>query len=332
MSRTKHCLSLCLPLVLLMSAGTVQAATLYVNCGTSVGLTSIGAALKVLQHSEEGGPNTVNVIGACHENVVIKDMDLLTIAGVNGGSITDASGDAADVVDIRHSRVTLSGLTISGQNGINNDAIDCEAGSQCTLIENTIQGAADAVGVYNNSSVTVVGGVLQNNTSAGIGIYNIGDVSAFGVLIQGNAVGLIVETGGRGRLSSADPGVSPVIMVTPTIVANNGTGIDVSGGGQFSCSGCVIRNNTGDGIHADVSAAVTIAKHFGPDGSQFLPSMTGNTGHGVYLGDLSSVIFRGTPSTVSGNAQPDIVCNSPTSVSRNALAAAGGPVHTNCTN
>ena len=48
MSRLKVVLSLCLPLVLLMSASTVKAATLYVNCGGKNGLTSIGAALKQL--------------------------------------------------------------------------------------------------------------------------------------------------------------------------------------------------------------------------------------------------------------------------------------------
>jgi hypothetical protein len=326
---------LCVTALLLLGCvgASVQAATLSVNCGGRYGLTSSNSALKALQSSEEShGPATINVSGACHENLVIKDMDRLTIAGSNGASITDASGDAADVVDIRNSRVTISGLTISGQNGVNNDAVDCEAGSQCTLIGNTIQGDSDAVGVYSNASVTIVGGVLQNNTTAGIGIYNIGDVSAFGVLIQGNPVGVLVRTGARARITSADPGVSPVLAVTPTTVENNGTGVDVSGGGSFSCSGCVVQNNSGDGIHADVSATIAVTKHFLADASSFAPSVTHNAGHGVYLGDLSGGTFLGTPSTVSGNRQPDIVCNSPTSVSRGALAAAGGAAHTNCSN
>jgi hypothetical protein len=304
--------------------------TVHVNCGGKPGFASIGAALKALQSVPVPVPVTINVSGACHENVLIQNMDRLTIAGSNSASITDASGGAADVIDIRNSRVTITGMTISGQNGVNNDAVDCEAASQCTLIENTIQGDADAVGIYNNSSATIVGGILQNNTSAGIGIYTVADVLAAGVTIQGNPIGVIVHTGGRARLTSADPGLSPVLVVTPTTVANNGTGIDVSAGGQFICSGCVVRNNSADGIHADISAVVALTNHFLANGSSFPPSVSGNAGHGVYIGDLSSGTFRGTPSTVFGNAQPDILCNSPTSVSRGALAAANGAAHTNC--
>ena len=331
-SRVRLCMTLSLPVAFLLATGFANAASLFVNCGGRTGLTSVGAALKVLQYSGDREPSTINVLGSCHENVLIQSLDRLTIAGSNGASITDASGDAADVVDVRNSRVTLTGLTISGQNGVNNDAVDCEASSQCTLVNNTIQADGDAVGVYNNASATIVGGALQNNTSAGIGVYTIGDVLAVGVLIQGNPEGVIVRTGGRVRLTSADPGLTSALVVTPTTVANNGTGIDVSGGGQFICSGCVIRDNSGDGIHADVSAAVSLTKHFLADGSGFLPSVTNNAGHGIYLGDLSSAIFRGTPSTVSGNAQPDVICNAPTAVTRGALASAGGAAHTNCTN
>jgi hypothetical protein len=155
--------SCAIALLLLIGVGTtVRAATFSVNCGGREGLTSINTALKALQSSEDSlGPAIIKVSGACHENLVIKDMDRLRIAGTNGASITDASGDGADVVDIRNSRVTITGLTISGQNGVNNDAVDCEAGSQCTLIGNTIQGDGDAVGVYSGASVTIVGGVLQ---------------------------------------------------------------------------------------------------------------------------------------------------------------------------
>jgi hypothetical protein len=313
----------------LLAASAAHALTLSVNCNANEGLRTVGAALGLLQKLGLPGPNTINVSGACHENVVVQNMDRLTIAGRNGASITDASGDTADVVDIRNSRVTIRGLTISGVNGVNNDAVDCEATSQCTLIEDTLENDADGVGVYNNSSVTVVAGVLQNNTSAGIGLYTVGDVFAAGVSIQGNPVGVAVRTGGRARITSADPGLSPVLVVTPTTVANNGTGIDVSGGGQFICSGCVIQNNSGDGIHADVSAAVAVGPHFLANGSSFPPSVTHNTGYGVYVGDLSSAIFRGPGVTVSNNGQTDILCASPTSVSRRALVAA---THTNCTN
>ena len=171
-------------LVLLLGSAA-QAGTLWVNCGAKAGFTSIGAALKVLQ-VEPQGPNTINVLGACHENLLIRNMDWLTISGSNGASITDASAGAADVVDIRNARVTIIGMTIDGLNSVSYDTIDCEQASQCTLTGNILQGGGDVVGVYNLSSAHIVGGVIQNGTSDGI--FAFGDVVAAGVMIQGNPV------------------------------------------------------------------------------------------------------------------------------------------------
>jgi len=330
MSRLNNALIACLPLAQLISAGAAKAATLYVNCDGKVGLTSIGAALKTLQHAEATGPNTIIVTGACRENVVIKDMDRLTVTGRAGASLTDASGGAADVVDIRNSRVTITGMTIDGQNGVNNDTVDCEQGSQCTLVGNTIQGAADPVGVYARSSAQIVGGVLQHGTFSGI--FALGsDVVASGVMIQENPVGLAVRFGARVRTGFVDPAYSPGFARSPTIIENNGVGVQVTQA-QYACGGCVVQGNSGDGINADLSGEVRINRAFFIDGSSAAPSVTGNTGHGVYLGDLSSGSFAVPPSTVSGNGQPDIVCKSPTSASSGALTAAGGAAHTNCAN
>jgi hypothetical protein len=315
--------------LLLLLGSAAQAGTLWVDCGGKVGFTSIGAALKALQRFEFGGPATINVSGACRENLLINNMDLLTIAGSKGASITDASGGTADVVDIRHSRVTIIGMTIDGLSGINFDAVDCEQMSQCTLVGNTIQGDADVVGVYNLSSAFIVGGVIQNGTSDGI--FAFGDVVAAGVAIQGNPVGVIVRNGGRTRVRVADPASDPILTITPTTVANNSAGILVSQGAEFSCTGCIVENNAGDGIHIDVSAAATIQASTLGNGSTIPPVVTHNSGNGVYVGDLSSATFKGT-STVTGNGQPNISCNSPTSVTRSAQMAAGGAANTNCTN
>jgi hypothetical protein len=290
------------------------------------GLSTIGSALKLLQNP---GPNTITVWGACHENLLIKDMNLLTIQGSDGASITDASGGAADVVDIRNSQVTISRLIIDGQNGVNNDTVDCEQGSRCTLIGNTIQGDADPVGVYALSSALIVGGTLQNGTSAGI--FAFGDVAAVGVMIQGNPVGVVARFGARIRLGILDPVYFPGFARAPTTIESNGAGVQLWQA-QFACAGCVIQGNSGDGINADVSVEVRVQPAFLSDGSSVAPSVARNTGHGVYLGDLSSGMFAGPPSTVAGNGQPDIVCNSTTSVSRGALTAVGGVGHTNCPN
>jgi hypothetical protein len=313
--------------LLLMSTGMAEAATLYVNCAAKEGLHSIGAAVRVLQNVP--GPSTIDVSGACHENVLLQNIDRLTIAGSKGASLTDASGGAADVIDIRNSNVTITGMTLDGLSGVNNDTVDCEQGSHCTLLGNTIQGGAEPVGVYAVSSAVIVGGVLQNGTSDGL--FAFGEVAAFGVLIQGNPVGVVSRFGGRVRIGITDPATFPGFSRTPTTIQNNGAGVQVLQA-QFACSGCIIQVNSGDGINADVSAQVRVGPAFFIDGSSAAPSVTQNTGRGVYLGDLSSGIFAGPASTVSGNGQPDIVCNSTTSVSRGAVTAAGGAAHTNCTN
>ena len=315
--------------LLLLMGSAAQASTLWVKCGGKGGLNTIGAALKVLQNTEPQGPNAINVLGACHENLLINNMDLLTISGSNGASITDASGGTADVVDIRNSRVTIIGMTIDGLNSVNFDAIDCEQISRCTLIGNTIQGGADGVGVYGVSSALIVGGVIQNGTSDGI--FAQADVLVAGVTIQGNPVGVIARRGARVLLGIGDPASVPIATVTPSTVANNGAGIQVIQGAEFSCTGCIVQNNTGDGIHLDVSAAATIQQGFLTNGSTIPAAVTRNSGYGVYVGDLSSALFKGT-STVTGNGQSDISCNSATSVSRGALAAAGSAARTNCTN
>lgn len=317
------------PVLLLLMGSAAQAETLWVNCGAKVGLNSIGAALKALQHFESRSPITIEVSGACHENILIKDVESLTIAGRNSASITDASDGAIDVVDIRGSRVSITGMTIDGLSGVNADAVDCEQGSQCTLVGDTIRGDADVVGIYGLSSALIVGGVIENGTSDGI--ITLGDVVADGVSIQGNPVGVVVRRGGRATLGVADPASVPISAVTQTIIANNGSGILVSQGAEISCSACIVQDNNGDGIHIDVSTAATIQEATLANGSLVLPAVKRNSGNGVYVGDLSSATFKGA-STVTGNGLRDISCNSPTSVTRSALAAAGVTANTNCTN
>jgi hypothetical protein len=329
-TRSKHAVYTGLLLLIASVAKAGESGTtLYVQCGASSGLNSIGAALKALKHSEDGGPSTINVSGACHENVLIQNIDRLTIAGSHGASITDASGDTADVVDIRNSNVTITGMTIDGLNGANQDAVDCEQGSHCTLLGNTILGEAEPVGVYTLSSALIVGGVLQNGTAAGI--FAFGDVTAAGVMIRGNPVGVVVNFGGRARMVGLDPASFPGFARAQTTIENNGAGVQVVQA-QFACGGFIIQGNAGDGINGDLSAEVRLSPFYAHDGSSVAPSVSGNTGYGVYLGDLTSGSFAGPPSTVSGNGRSDIDCNSATTVTRGALVAAGGAAHTNCKN
>src|SRR5215467_9519203 len=113
MSRCKLETGFCMSLLLFMAASTVRATTLSVNCAAKEGLHSIGAALRVLQNGEGHQPSTINVSGACHENVVIQSFDRLTLNAINGASVSDASSGKRDVISIFDSRdVAINGFTV----------------------------------------------------------------------------------------------------------------------------------------------------------------------------------------------------------------------------
>jgi hypothetical protein len=315
-------------LMLLISVGaSVQAATLSVNCGGTYGLTSINAALKALQDSEEShGSNAINVSGACHENILIQNMDGLTLNALKGASITDASYGAREVIDVANShRFTLNGFTITSTcpaGCASPDAISCYYGADCLLIQNTITGASDGagVGVYALSKVRIVGGILHNNGN-GLFLSDSGEMLASGVSVRSNGQGVVLIRGASLYIRASDD------RLTPSVIANNqAQGIDANDGSTVTVAGpSSIKDNGAEGVLLDLGSKLVLATFYAP------VSVTGNVGSGVSLGDLSAARFPGT-SQVSGNGQPDIACNSPTAATRRALVAAGGAAHTNCAN
>ncbi|HME40697.1 MAG TPA: right-handed parallel beta-helix repeat-containing protein [Steroidobacteraceae bacterium] len=322
--------------ILLLSVGSVaQALTLSVNCGSKEGegLTSIGAALKALQGAFGSLPNTINVRGACHENILIQNMDRLTLNAVNGASITDASYGTREVIDVEHSTgFTLNGFTITAtcpstcMNGPGADGIDCYQSAECLLINNTISGAGNGagIGVYPLSKIMVQGGTLQNNY---FGLYSNdgGELFVMGVTAQNNLYGVFLQHGGSVSIHVGADGV------TPSVISNNTQqGIFANLGATVSMHApAYVTNNGADGILLALGS-----KLFLGGGSSGGVSITGNAGSGVSLNDISIAQFGGN-AHVTGNAAPNIACNAPTVVTSGAIAAAGGIPglpYTNCTN
>jgi hypothetical protein len=315
--------------LLLLIGSQAHAATLYVNCGGKTGLTSIGAALKELRNSESHGPNTINVSGTCNENVLIKNMDRLTLNAVNGASIIDASSGNDDVINVNNSYgFTMMGFSIIAVNA-NNDGISCYYAASCTLISNTVRGGFDGIGVYQPASAFIVGGTLSGNTN---GLNVRGDVVAAGVMIQGNSVGAFVQDGGKLVFRISDPQYDGVDFTLPAVSQGNAQqGILIRRGGTVRCSGCIVNGNQAAGIDLDLSASLFINPYFFNSGVVAGNAIASNTSSGVLVGDLSSATFQGTSSNIVGNGQPDISCLGPTSVTRGAVATVGA-AHTNCTN
>ena len=310
MSGLKLGMRLCLPLLLLMAASTVKAATLYVNCGGKGGMASIGAALRVLQNGEGHDSSTINVSGACHENVVIQSMDRLTLNAVNGASISDASGGKQDVISIFDSRdVAVNGFTINaGSDGISGaNGVSCNDWSACRLALNVIQGAGSGAGfaVYQASQATVDGDTFQNN-----------------------GTGLVVHSGSQ---------VRPGGQTRPIASRSNGVGIHIARQAFVFVAGN-IDNNSDRGVVLRFQAILDLAdgsiSHSGSLGAVVIEgsiarlngTITGNGGAGVVIGDLSMVTFTGA--TVTGNGGgTDVVCSPQYPVTRE-VASTGGT--TNC--
>ena len=80
-----------------------QALTISIDFRLSTHLP-INAAVARLAARNPLGPNTINVTGNCHENVVISSLDNLTLqASPLGATITDASNGTLDTLVISES-------------------------------------------------------------------------------------------------------------------------------------------------------------------------------------------------------------------------------------
>ena len=313
-----------------MVGSAAQATTLYVNCGAKTGLTTINAAINAAQHSESRSPTTINVSGACRENILVQNMDRVTINALNGASITDASDGAHEVIDILNSKsFTLNGFTIvatcpsSCLTGAGTDGISCYYGSDCLLINNTVSGAENGagIGVYSLSKAIVQGGLLRNNW-AGLFTNDSGQMFALGVTSENNSYGMYMNRGGTISFRAGADGV------TPTVISHNSVqGIFADIGATVVLKAPAdVSDNGAEGIFLGLGA-----KLFAGGGAVGVVSMTGNGSAGVRLRDLAIALF-GRSAQVTGNKLPNVWCDAATAVTSNAIAAAGGAADTNCTN
>jgi hypothetical protein len=285
--------------VLLLAATGANAATLTVNCGGKVGLTTIGAAIKVAQFV---GPSTINVSGACHENVVIQSLDRLTLNAAPGASINDPSGGNSDVLDIIDSRdVSVNNFTING----GAFGISCSDRSLCRLNGNSVQGAnTSGVGVFF-SQTDVNGGLVRNN-AAGLNVYNGSAVKVQGVTVQNNGTGIEVRT-------------DSFVTTDSTISGNSGTGVFAHFNATVHCLGCTVSGNGDHGVIIRQKSTVRFAGG----------TVTGNASGGVLLSEESSTFF-GNGGNVTGNTGGlDVACGASATSARFATVNINGGT-TNC--
>jgi hypothetical protein len=298
-----------------------QAVTLNVTCDQpNSKLPTINSALKILSAPVAGSPvasigtNTINVTGACTENVAIDGFERLTLNGLGGATISDASGGKTPVVAVNDSRtVTLNNFTVSGNTGA--IAIQCLQ-SGCFLNGDTVENAAWGVAGFEGTTIGLSGGVLQNNTW-GLGVWVGGRAWASGTTIQNNGNGVLLQGGASLRIGPAQP---------VKIQNNTGQGVTVMTNSSLVCGGgCEITGNGWVGVLIFQGGAASFGGGFGPY------SITNNGAAGVLLDDTASAWFdpNGT-GTVTGNAGgTDVVCGGPYTTARGATTSIGGG-STNC--
>lgn len=304
---TKH---VCASALLLLIGATAHARTLEVNCGHKSGLFSIGAALKILQDEEASSPDTINVSGACKENVAISGFDRLTLKGVPGASISDASGGTNDVLQmLDSSTVHVEGLTLNG-------SVSCLEGSTCTFVGDTFQGSpGEGVTVARSYAdllpgSAVPGNVVQNAAGDGLQITHGSVVRTINLTVQHNG----------GDAAFLFNGANLTVYAS-SFVNNGGSGFEVLTHSSllYAAGGSTTQGNAGDGIFVQGGSEARV-------GAQSV--IVSNGGAGVRVGDLSYVEFGA--SNVTGNrGGVDVVCQPQFSATRGAKVNLGGGT-TNC--
>jgi hypothetical protein len=296
---------------------TGHAVTLQVNCGQPTSkFPTINSALKALSGLVGSlTPNTINVTGACVENLSIDSLfNRLDINAADGQtSISDGSNGAAAVVSVYNSHmVVISGLTINGSGPAGKDAVTVNQ-SNVWLNGDTIQNATNGVSAYGNSQVDMAGGVIQNNVT-GLAVF--GRAYAFlsfegGVTIQNNNQGVFLQAGALVNASAA------------VIRNNKSNGVFMLINSTFQCGSCSITGNGANGVAAFEGSSAMFTAFTGPY------TVSDNGSSGVYLSELTSAnLYPG--GTVTGNAGgTDVNCGPQFATARGATKNISGG-KTNC--
>ena len=291
---------------LLVFSANTQAKTVNVRCGaTKTYPNTITAALKLL---DPGGPNTLNILGTCTENVVIRGFNRLSLLGKQGGAVIDASGGAAQTILVIDSTdVVFRQLTIDG--GL--IGVQCDDFSVCRFEGDTVVNGRDG-GIQITESRAEVGNTTIRATGNGLTALGASSVRALGgVNLENNGTGIVIGGG------------SSMEVLGARITGSQFAGIEVSEHAYLSLSGTTITGN-GNGIEVVRHSSM----HLGPGNA-----ITGNRDYGIFLFDLSFANFdpgnNVTGNNRNGGGALDVACFPQYTATRGVFANTGGAT-TNC--
>ncbi len=201
--------------------------------------------------------------------------------------------------------VALVGFTING----GSSGVDCGLDSFCELDLNRIQESYEGMR-FESSYGFVSGNNISNSGYSGISVLSGASVHTTSDTISGSGLaGMLVGYGGT-------------LTAVSDVVQNNETGVQVMQKSALRATDLTITNNREDRVL--LLSGSTAAFQQSNTGNL----ITGNSGDGVSVNDLSFTEFDGT-NNVSGNlTQSDVACNPQYSATRGAGTVGGT---TNCT-
>jgi hypothetical protein len=232
------------------------------------------------------GTNGIVVVGAAHDNVVIRNMRFDGLAG-DGSNLGNAGTNG--VVFLGGASLRLENDTIFGFG--NNGVLDTNPGSSSLVVSNTTisdsfgDGVLVAPGSGGSATAVLENDSLENNAcglavttlGTGSGTCGIGS-SAVGTAANATVIGTSVSANtGDGVLSAGS--ASRAILGSDLVTANN-LGLDPKSSGQIvSLCGSFVAGNTNDGSPTStVSTGCTLAGPVGATGSIGQSGATGLTG------------------------------------------------------
>lgn len=227
-------------LLLAIAPAAAYGAGAVVDCSgaTPGAFTSITAALASLPTA---GPNSISVVGTCHENVVFTGYTDLTIFGNPTATVVPGNANGHLLAITSSTRIGIQNLTFDGGRGVIVDE-----NSKVDFNTITIQNSA-GIGLTNvDSQVHIANSTIQNNTRSGIstggGNFYI-DSDVTGTTVTGNGrTGVAVLTGHL--ILNGGDGVTPG---TQNVFSNNGlSGVEVASTAEADIGGDNrIINNSG---------------------------------------------------------------------------------------
>ena len=235
---------------------------------------AIGKIANVLKRLDPAATNVVSVRGHCHENLVVRGFDRLSLIAEPGTVIEDASGGQASVVDIEDSqRVDLQDFTIQG----GSDGVTCVDFSFCRFNRIKIQQTAGVGLTVANSQAQLYNSTIEDSGGDGI--------SLFGGKLRWNNVTVSkahrngVNVQWRSQLNGPNN----------TVMGSDLAGIFVQGS-SIATGPNVVTGNGQQGIVLITGSNALLAS----------TTVTNNNWEGVRIEDVSAVSFEGG-GTYTGN-------------------------------